>query len=414
LKKLRKYWHAYHRNSPALRFAWLSLGILLFVFVFADFIANDKPIFAIRDGKPSMPVLKAYLVKTNLTNWDSGFVHVDWSKLEYDFVIWPVIPYNPYLQDVDNPGVGPGKKQKVNSLHRRHWLGTDELGRDVLAAMIHSTRIDLFIGIAAMFIASIIGILLGGLAGFFGDDRMKISRGALFTGIPVLFFCWFYGIYVRWYEISDAFQAGFWSTATQFLITMGLFLFSFALGYLANRFLKRFSFFNHKLDFQWDMAISRFIEVFISIPVLFLIIMILSLTTKGSVFWIMVIIGLTRWTGIARLIRAEILKIKNLNYVESATALGYSNLRILLRHVIPNAMGPVIISISFGIASVILIEAFLSFIGIGLPPDIPTWGSMLNMGRQNPTDWWMALFPGLAIFITVLTFNLLGDGLSKR
>jgi peptide/nickel transport system permease protein len=142
--------------------------------------------------------------------------------------------------------------------------------------------------------------------------------------------------------------------------------------------------------------------------------MILSLTTKGSVFWIMVIIGLTRWTGIARLIRAEILKIKNLNYVESATALGYSNLRILLRHVIPNAMGPVIISISFGIASVILIEAFLSFIGIGLPPDIPTWGSMLNMGRQNPTDWWMALFPGLAIFVTVLTFNLLGDGLSKR
>jgi peptide/nickel transport system permease protein len=397
-----------------MKFAWLSLGLILFVFVFADFIANDKPIFAIREGKPSMPVAKAYLVKANLAKWDSGFVHVDWASLDYDFVIWPPIPYNPYLQDVKNPSVSPTGKQNIQSLQRRHWLGTDELGRDVLAAMIHSTRIDLFIGIAAMLIASLIGIFLGSLAGFFGDDRMKISKASLFTGFPVLFFSWFYGLYVRWYEITDAFKYGFWEILLQFVVSVVIILIIILFGILITRILKRISYFNQPVNFQWDIGISRFIEVFISIPVLFLVILILSLTTRGSVFWIMVIIGLTRWTGIARLIRAEILKIKNLNYVESAEALGFSNTRILLHHVIPNAMGPVIISISFGIASVILIEAFLSFIGIGMPPDIPTWGSMLNLGRQNPTDWWMALFPGFAIFITVLTFNLLGDGLSKR
>jgi peptide/nickel transport system permease protein len=140
--------------------------------------------------------------------------------------------------------------------------------------------------------------------------------------------------------------------------------------------------------------------------------MLVGATGGGSWVWIIVIIGLTQWTGIARLVRAETLRIKKQEYTESGRALGYSQWRLLLWHALPNALPPAIIAIAFGIANAILLESFLAFIGLGISPDHPTWGTLLNTGRQDPTAWWMALFPGLAIFLTVLSFNVLGDQLN--
>jgi peptide/nickel transport system permease protein len=149
----------------------------------------------------------------------------------------------------------------------------------------------------------------------------------------------------------------------------------------------------------------------VSIPTLFLIISIIAIA-KPSIFIVMAVIGLTSWTGIARFIRAELLRIRSLEYIEAANALGYSEFRTIFRHAIPNALSPVLIAVAFGIASAILIESTLSFIGIGVPPETMTWGSLLSSARQSTAAWWLAIFPGFAIFITVTVYNLVGEGLT--
>jgi peptide/nickel transport system permease protein len=124
---------------------------------------------------------------------------------------------------------------------------------------------------------------------------------------------------------------------------------------------------------------------------------------------VIAIIGLTSWTGVSRFTRSEILRIRGLAYVDAARIQGLRNYRILWKHVLPNAMGPVMIEIAFLISGSILAESSLSFLGIGVPDEISTWGSILSQGRQEFDAWWMVVFPGLAIFITIFLFNTLGE-----
>lgn len=410
--KYRHYVAAQFRKNKRALFSVYLLYFFVFIFVFADFIANDKPLIAKHEGKIMFPVVKSYFVQTGLAKWPKGYANIDWKTLDYDFVLWPPIPYGSSEQDASNPSVSPGGNQEIKNGWWRHWFGTDVLGRDLLAGMIHATRIDLSIGIVAMGVAALIGILLGSLAGFFGDTKLKISRGRLILNLGFLFVAWFYAFSARSFAISDAAASSFGAMIVQLLISFIIFGTIMGIANLLSNMLKRISFFAKKIALPLDITISRAIEVVVSVPVIFLIIMILAIVEKGSIFWVMVIIGLTRWTGIARFIRAELLRIRSLEYIEAANALGFSQLKILVKHAIPNSLAPVFIAIAFGIASTILIEAFLSFIGLGVPPDVPTWGSLLNAGRQSPTEWWMALFPGLAIFITVTLFNLIGEGLT--
>ncbi len=160
-----------------------------------------------------------------------------------------------------------------------------------------------------------------------------------------------------------------------------------------------------------DIIVSRSIEIMISIPTLFLIIAIVAIG-KPSLMLVMLVIGATSWTGIARFVRAELLRIRSLEYIEAAHALGYSETRTVFRHAIPNALSPVLIAIAFGIASAILTEATLSFLGIGVPAETLTWGALLSAARSKPTAWWLAIFPGLAIFLTVTVYNFLCVGLT--
>ena len=130
-----------------------------------------------------------------------------------------------------------------------------------------------------------------------------------------------------------------------------------------------------------------------------------------SIFTIMAVIGITNWPNVARLVRAEFLKQKSLDYVSAARALGAAPRRVIFRHILPNATSPVFVSATFGIAGAILIESALSFLGLGVPPPAPSWGQTLSAGRDSPTYWWLAVFPGAAIFITMTSFNLLGEAL---
>ena len=158
-----------------------------------------------------------------------------------------------------------------------------------------------------------------------------------------------------------------------------------------------------------DVAVSRLIEVMLCFPTFFLILTLAALVQDRSIFHVMLIIGVTSWTGVARLVRAEFLKHKHLEYTQAARALGIPTWRVLFVHILPNAMAPVLVSATFGIAAAILVESSLSFLGIG-DLSVPSWGETLNSGRVEG-KLWLILAPGLAIFFVVTVFNLVGEGL---
>ena len=210
-------------------------------------------------------------------------------------------------------------------------LGTDDLGRDVLARILYGARISLLVGFVAVGIATFIGILLGALAGFYG----------------------------RWV----------------------------------------------------DSLIMRFVDIMLCFPSFFLILAVIAFL-EPSIWNIMIIIGLTSWMGVARLVRAEFLSLRERDFVLAARAIGARDTRIIFRHILPNAISPVLVSATLGIAGAILTESALSFLGIGVQPPTPSWGNMLIAGKQTlGTAWWLSVFPGMAILFTVLGYNLLGEGI---
>lgn len=160
-----------------------------------------------------------------------------------------------------------------------------------------------------------------------------------------------------------------------------------------------------------DSILMRFVDIMLAFPTFFLILAVIAIV-EPSISTIMIIIGLTGWMDVARLVRAEFLTLKERDFVVSARAIGASDSRIIFRHIIPNALSPVFVAATFGIAGAILTESGLSFLGLGVQPPEPSWGNILTSGKDNITvAWWLSLFPGLAILITVLSYNLVGEGL---
>lgn len=160
-----------------------------------------------------------------------------------------------------------------------------------------------------------------------------------------------------------------------------------------------------------DGAIMRFVDMVISFPRLVLLITIIAIF-EPSIFLIIAVLGLTLWPGTARIVRGEVLSLREREFVQAAEALGYPKKRIILRHLIPNALAPVIVAATLGIGNTIVLEAGLSFLGLGVQPPTPSWGGMVAAGRDDLLGaWWLSTFPGLAIVFTVLSFNLVGDGL---
>lgn len=312
------YWKGVWIEFKKDRLAFISLFLvvfLCFVAIFEDFLAGNKPILIVDDGKYYFPVVLDYPeffgvdIKEKYLNDDSSFS------------IFPPVKYSPTENDLFSVLSPPSED---------HFLGTDDRGRDVLSRMIHGARVSLSIGVVAVGIALIIGLFLGSLAGYYAGTV--------------------------------------------------------------------------------DFVISRLIEVMITFPVFFLILTILAFTNP-SIYNIMIVIGLTGWTGVARLVRGEFLKLRKVTYVEAASALGGSDFRLMTKHMLPNALAPVLVSATFGIAGAILVESGLSFLGFGVPPPDPSWGEILSQSQKYVDfAWWLVLFPGIAIFITVTSLNLIGEG----
>lgn len=314
-------WKRFTRNPIALS-GFYAVCFLAFMALFADFLANDKPYYLQYRGKTYFPIFRSYLVGAKLAQWQAELLNVDFKKLD-GTKIFPPIPYRPSTINLLEPLEPPSAK---------HWFGTDKLGRDVMAGMIHGSRISLSIGFVAVGIAVVIGVVLGAIAGYFGS---------------------------------------------------------------------------------WvDLVISRLFEVMLSIPTFFLLITVAALLPP-SIFLTMTIIGMTGWVGIARFTRNEFLRIRTLDYVTSAIALGVTDRKVMFKHILPNALAPVIVSVVLGIAGAILVESSLSFLGIGVPAELVTWGSILHEASTTTFAWWLAVFPGFAIFVTVLAYYLVGEGLRE-
>jgi len=162
-----------------------------------------------------------------------------------------------------------------------------------------------------------------------------------------------------------------------------------------------------------DSLIMRFVDIMLSIPTFFLLLTVIALVGPGLLI-VMIVIGLTSWMSVARLVRAEFLTLKNREFVLAARSIGSSDLRIIFKHILPNAMSPVYVSFILGIAGAILMESGLSFLGFGVQPPTPSWGNILTAGREYiEVAWWLILFPGLAILITTLSYYLLGEGIRQ-
>lgn len=407
----QRLWRRF-KKIPSARWSFRILCILTFIGIFSDFIANEKPLYCKIEGQHYFPAFRGFSSKLGFSKTQKKLVENEWKDHDYESVIFPLIPYSSDTQDKANRQyVSPFGNQRVKSLRWRHWLGTDNFGRDVAAGMIAGTQTALLVGFLSMLIATIIGIFFGSLAGYFGDFGYKISRGALILNVLAIPFAIFYAFIAQKYQWQIAFESG--AIGSMILKSSLLFILPFLIVYFLKIPLGKFSFLKKEVKFPVDTLVMRFIEVMRSIPGLLLLLAIISLIKQHSIVYVILIIGLLRWTGIATFLRAELLRIRELEYIQAAKVLGFSNWRIITKHALPNAITPVLIAITFGIASAVLLEAFLSFLGIGIPVDKVTWGKLLNTARQNPSAWWMAVFPGFAIFITITTLNLIGDGLEK-
>jgi len=160
-----------------------------------------------------------------------------------------------------------------------------------------------------------------------------------------------------------------------------------------------------------DNILMRIVDIMFCFPTFFLILAVITFL-RPSIWYIMIVIGLTGWMGVARLVRAETLSIREMDYIMAARCIGCSDRRIIFRHILPNAASPALVAASLGIAGAILTESALSFLGIGVQPPTPSWGNILTSGKDYiEFAWWLSLFPGLAILVTVLAYNLLGEGI---
>ncbi len=244
-------------------------------------------------------------------------------------------PYTVRLADKLRPPLSTYNQSEVSAeeapIAGVYFLGTDNLGRDVLSRMLQGAWVSLTIGFVAVGISVAIGVTLGGLAGYFG-------------------------------------------------------------GWI-------------------DVLVTGLIDIMLCFPTFFLILTVIALV-KGGIFPIMVVVGVTGWMGSARFVRAEFLSLREQDFTTAARALGVSNMRIIFRHMLPNAIGSVLVSSTIGIASTILMEASLSFLGFGVPPPHATWGKIISDGKTYLFDApWLMFVPGIAILVVVLSFNLFGEGL---
>jgi peptide/nickel transport system permease protein len=291
----------------------------------------------------------------------------------------------PNLEDV-----APGKLPPLGI----YPFGTDELGRDVFARMLEGSKIAMQVGFVAVGISMILGVFLGGIAGFHGNKH--IGPASLLGAILFPVAGGFLFSEISWWILFPLEGA---------LLFIGVVLGMWVESLPAFGFLKQHPIVNV------DTIFIVLVDVQLSFPTFFLILTAIAVLPP-SIWNIMVVIGITGWVGPARFVRAEILSLKERPFIEAARAIGAKDMRLIIIHLVPNSLAAVLVSVTIGVPLAILSEAGLSFLGFGVPPPDASWGNILSDGRKFLFDApWLMFIPGFAILIVVLAFNLFGEGL---
>ncbi len=326
----------------------------------------------------------------------------DWFVHEPRNFFPPLIPYSSMSLDKNNANFLSPFSEQNSGFYLRHWLGTDGIGRDVLAGLVSGTKTALLVGFGSMFLAFLIGVPIGLMSGFWGDNRLEMPflSAILRGGIFFLTLFYFYILL----NLNNSTAAIFFKL---FLIVVCFELIVRLIEFILNKLKIQ----SRTTLIPFDLIIMRILDIIQAVPMLLWILGALTIIgahqlTIGS---LIALIAFTSWLSFARLVRGEMMRIKALDYMEAATVLGVSEARQMLRHALPNVLTPALVALSFGIANAILLEALLSFLGIGLPAEMVTWGTLLQAARTNFECWWLAIFPGLAVFFTVYLFNRLGE-----
>jgi peptide/nickel transport system permease protein len=351
--------------------------VYAFIGLFNSFIANDKPLVAFSKAGIECPVWKDFIQ-------DLGFgQNYIYKPKVYEWAIHPPVPFHAKTILPNQANLDP-----IAGYRYGHYLGTDHLGRDVLAGIFRGCYNSLRIGLLAILLSLLIGVTVGGAMAYFKNDKIKLNIPQL---ILTLFSFLLGGFYIFYLP-------------TLFGKLITIILFAGLIYLIINNFHK-----NQKLSLPVDAFFNILITLRKSIPTLIFILACLPLFKKPSSTNVLILLSLLGWTNIARHTRIEALSILNKEYVQSAQLMGAGFWYILRNHIWPQIKPTIGVVASLAFGSYLVIEASLSFLGIGLSPDEVGWGSMISIVRNDLHLWWLVLFPGMALFIIIYAFTALFD-----
>ncbi|MCC6275940.1 MAG: ABC transporter permease subunit [Leptospiraceae bacterium] len=326
-KRLKKF----HDNKRAY-YSFLFLISTYILSLFAPVLVNNKPLLIYYEGSFYFPQLKFYAEKTFGGSEETEPSYKKLNKREdfaseKNFIIFPPIPYGFNEDNLESLEEGSAPPSKPD---RKHWLGTDDRGRDVFTRIFYGYRISMTFSLILVFLEMVIGTILGGIQGYF-------------SGIL-------------------------------------------------------------------DISFQRAIEILSSIPFLYLILIMGSFFGRSFTV-LLVTYGALSWIGISYYMRGEFYRLKNFQFVDAARAFGISNSKIIFRHILPNALTPIVTFLPFTLIGSISVLSALDFLGYGIPAPNPSWGELIGQGRERLSAWWLITFPSIALFSTILLSSFVGEGL---
>ncbi|MDG1298105.1 MAG: ABC transporter permease [Saprospiraceae bacterium] len=412
LLSIKQLWFGLWSFNPKFPVRWML--VILFVGIFLEFLASDKPIVAKVEGSWYMPAIGNTLFEVGLNKRYNTIRRYKWSKHDA-FMIMPLVPYASTSIDLKNASFkGPFDEQNYTSIRYRHWLGTDKIGRDVLAGLLNGCRVVLKIIFLVGIISGFLGLILGGFSGFYGDDmiRWSLSKLLVYSFGGILF------AYVSYMllklQILESSQLELSTLLLAFLIPV--------LGYVIVGLLHKLVFAN-RLDVRLSIptitipldSMFYFVIVLLTaLPVTVMLLAILSYFQTPSLVLTMSLFGLVLWKGIARIVRGEVLRVKGEDYIEAARQLGLKSGQIFWKHIYPNIRKQFYVVVATVVSLSLLIESALSFLGIGMAVGEISWGVLLNQGKLNISAYWLSLFPGILLVITVYSLNTIAKEGKRR
>ncbi len=283
------------------------------------------------------------------------------------------------------------------------FLGTNHLGQNLLDLIIKGAKYSLLISFCAAVLAVLIGVFIGGMAGYFGDNKVEMKTYQL-VSLIISSFMFFYFIHLS-FAFSD------WNFSFIALL-LGVIL-SLISYLILSTTLRKMKLMCQYVNLPIDILNTKLTEMFFAVPSYFIILS-FSPILGDSVWSIVLLLGITSWPQSALLMRAEMLKIREMNYIDALNLSGLSQFRILVYHAIPNAIRPILVNFVFLISGLLVIESTLSFIGIGFSSEILSWGKVIASFKHNSANWWIALFPGVVICLTILSFHRIGKYLEGK